>query len=69
MFDFLILTFYWVNSIENWGVFLSYNRESKSNAGDCLLQFVLWRYQVIITIRKHSAVSTHNCTRKKIVVL
>ncbi len=34
MFHCLVLTFYSVDSIENWGVFLSYNQESKSNACD-----------------------------------
>ncbi len=34
MFDRLVLAFYVADSIENWGVFLSYDRESKSNACD-----------------------------------
>ncbi len=34
MFDHLILTFYSEDTIENGGVFLSYNQESKSNACD-----------------------------------
>ncbi len=34
MFDRLVLTFYSVDSIENWEVFLSYNRESKLNSCD-----------------------------------
>ncbi len=58
MFDRLVLAFYSVDPIENWGVFLSYDWELKSNM--CVfffLQFVLWRYQVIIMIRKHDAIS------------
>ncbi len=34
MFDCLVLAFYAADSIENWGVFLSYDWESKSNMCD-----------------------------------
>ncbi len=34
MFDCLVLTFYSVDSIENWRVFLSYNQELKSNKSE-----------------------------------
>ncbi len=32
MFDRLVLAFYLVDSVENWGVFFSYDQESKLNA-------------------------------------
>ncbi len=34
MFDRLILAFYSTDSIANWGIFFSYDRESKSNVCD-----------------------------------
>ncbi len=39
MFDLLIFTFYWADSIENCEVFFSYNRESKMNACDFFVIF------------------------------
>ncbi len=34
MFDRFVLAFYSADYIENWGVFLSFDQESKSNASD-----------------------------------
>ncbi len=39
MFDQLVFTFYWVDSIENCGVFFSYYRDSKLNACDYFVIF------------------------------
>ncbi len=57
MFDRLTLVFYSADSIDNCGVFISYDRESISNACNFFCNFVLLRYQVIIMICKHGAVS------------
>ncbi len=34
MFDWLVFAFYWADSIENCGVFFSYDQELKLNACD-----------------------------------
>ncbi len=39
MSDLLVFAFYWANSIENCGVFFSYDRESKMNACDFFVIF------------------------------
>ncbi len=39
MCDRLVFTFYWADSIENCGVFFSYDRESKLNGCDFLVIF------------------------------
>ncbi len=39
MFDHLVFTFYWVDSIENFEYFFSHNQESKLNAGNFLIIF------------------------------
>ncbi len=39
MFDWLIFAFYWAGSIENCGVFFSYDRESQLNACEFFVIF------------------------------
>ncbi len=64
MFDCLILAFYSADSIENWGVFLSYNRESKSNFFCNLFSNVArWLLWFLNSVPFH----VRNCTRNKIV--
>ncbi len=62
MFDRLVLAFYLADSIENWGVFLSYDWKSKSNVYDVfailfrgVTRWLLW---FVNTVPFHA----HNCS-------
>ncbi len=64
MFDRLIFAFYKVDSIENWVLFFILLRiEIEHVRFFCNL--VLWRYQMIIMIRKHGVVSRSQCKFRK----